>query len=243
MKKVSLTEAKHLLESQNTRILKYRYGMVEVPMEDILYMIEPSTEAQKYVDFYNSHPAFATVPAGAKWHHWWKGGLEEHLKEMIGMGLDLLELYPGDLNGKINRSDVIIACFLHDFAKIWAYVPISEEDRQKNPKKYLEKQEFKYSEDAFRILPDEHKTLLELARHGIAPSDKQWSAVIFSEGGYSDANFGYANTRTTAGNHVNTDNALAPFIHMLDMYSSQILGKSLYGMPEKPVEELAAKAE
>jgi hypothetical protein len=240
MKKVNIAEAKTLLETQDTRLVKYRHALVEVPFEDLLYMIEPMTLAQKYVDFYNAHPAFQEVPAGAKHHHWWKGGLEEHVKEMIGLGFDLLSLYPGDLQGKITRTDLIVTCFLHDFAKIWIYREITNEDRAKRPDKFLPAQEFTYI-NAKNILDDESKTLLELAKHGIAPSEKQWSGVLFCEGGWSDANFGFRGP-TSVGDAVMAQNPLVPMMHMLDIYSSQILGKSLYGSAAETKQPSPAEA-
>jgi hypothetical protein len=238
MKKVTIKQAKALLEEQDTRMVKLRNAMLEVPFEDILRMIDPASTADKYVEFYRSHPVFSTVPAGAKHHHWWKGGLEEHCKEMIGMGFDLLELYPGDLN-KITRTDIIVAVFLHDFAKVWAYIPITEEDRTKNPERFMPEQQFKYVKDKFRLLTDEHKTAVELMKYGVPVTEKQWSGVVFCEGGYADANFSFTG-RSFTSEHVMSSNALAPFMHILDIYSSQILGKSLFGQVEEkpePVQE------
>jgi hypothetical protein len=231
MKKVHLKQAKALLEEQDTRLVKYRNSMLEVPFEDILYMIQDAKLAQKYVEFYRAHSAFAEVPAGARHHHWWKGGLEEHCKEMIGLGFDLMELYPGDLT-TFTKDDVIITVFLHDFAKIWAYIPVTDAERERAPERYLPGQQFRYIKDHFRKLTDEHKTILELCNNGIPVTEKQWSAVIFCEGGYADANFSFAGTSFTS-QHVLSQNPLAVFMHMLDLYSSQILGKSLYGQPEE----------
>jgi hypothetical protein len=232
MKKVDLQQAKALFEEQGYRILKYRYSLLEVPFEEVLRMIEPSSTAQKYVDFYKTHPVFAAVPAGARHHHWWKGGLEEHCKEMIGIGFDLLQLYAGDLNGQVSRSDIIIAVFLHDFAKIWAYIPITEEERAKNPDKYLPGQQFRFVKDKFRTLTDEHKTAVELMQYGVPVTEKQWSAVIFSEGGWSDAHFSFEG-RSFTSQHAFSSNPLAVVMHILDLYSSMILGKSLYGQAEE----------
>lgn len=231
MKKLSIKEARDFLQEKDVRMFKYRNALLEVPFDNILYMIEPSNLAQKFVDFYNAFPAFREVPAGAKHHHWWKGGLEEHCKEMIGIGFDLMELYPGDLN-KFTKSDLIIAIFLHDFAKVQMYIPITPEDRKKAPDKYLKQQEFKYTKGKFNILDHESWTIVQLSNHGVPVTEHQWSAVVFGEGGYADANFGY-NGRTRTADTVMSSNPLAVFISMLDAYSSQILGKSLFGMPEE----------
>lgn len=242
MKKVTLKEAKQILEKQEVRLLKYRHAMVAMSMEDILWMIEPPELAKQYVEFYNAHPAFAEVCAGARHHHWWKGGLEEHVKEMVGLGFDMLELYSGDLTG-IDASDIVICCFLHDFSKIWTYEPLTEEDRKRFPNRYLKKQEFKYTQkQPFGFVDEETKCFLELAKHGIHLTERQASAILFCEGGYSDRNFGYGGT-TRTGDQVMANNPLAVFMHVLDMWSSQVLGKSLYGpfgqAEEKPKVENA----
>jgi hypothetical protein len=223
MRKVTIPEAVSILKQQDIRMSKMRFAMVRTKFEDILWMIEPTSEAAKYVNLHQKFPAFAENPAGMKHHHWWKGGLEEHCKEMIGIGFDLYDLYSGDLS--FSKSDVIVAVFLHDFAKVWSYVPMTEEDK-KDPRS-KPGQEYKGNRDAFKKVDDESKTLLALSALGITPSEEQWSAVLFAEGGYSKANFSYQG-RTDTGNSVYSHNPLAVFLHILDMYSSQILGKSLY---------------
>jgi hypothetical protein len=235
MKKASVREASDILKQQNIRLMKWRFALSEAPFSDVLQMIEPASLAEKYIKFYEAHPKFSTNPAGMKHHHWWKGGLEMHVKEMIGLGFDLYEMYSGDLS-KITKSDIIIVCFLHDFAKTWSYVPLSEEDK-KDPRT-KPGQEFKGNRDAFKKVDDETKTLLALMDHNIRPTEDQWSAVLFAEGGYSDHNFSYQG-RTDTGSSVFAHNPLATFVHMLDLYSSQILGKSLYVSAEEKIAEVA----
>jgi hypothetical protein len=246
MRKVTIDEAGDLLKQQDIRLSKQRFSMVRNKLEDILWMIEPSSLAEKYVHLYEAYPTFATNPAGMKHHHWWTGGLSEHVKEMIGLGFDLHDLYSGDL--PFTKSDIIITCFLHDFAKVWSFVPLSEEDR-KDPRT-KPNQQFKGNRDCFKKVDDETKTLLTLAAAGIVPTENQWSAVLFAEGGYAKANFNYQG-RTDTGNSVFGHNPLAAFLHILDLYSSQILGKSLYAssseeskaLPENGEESIAASAE
>ena len=181
---------------------------------------------EQYVSFHDDHLEFDHVCAGAKHHHWWRGGMADHVKEMIGYSLDLYDLYPGDLKNIVTRDDIIIGCYLHDFAKIWMYEEITEEDRERDPKRYHNQQIFRPLYGAFDIIDEESKTLLELSRYGIVPSEMQWSSVLFAEGGYSDRNFGI-NGLTRVGNTVMARNPLAVIVHMADMYSSQILGRSL----------------
>jgi hypothetical protein len=189
----------------------------------LLSAIEPKELGRRYVLFLVDHPDFLTVCAGAKHHHWWYGGLAEHVLEMIQFMLKQLRDFPVAYEG-ITTSDCIIAAFLHDFDKTWAYVGLTYEQHESG--KFKQKQLFTYADNSKGILDGLSKTLLELARAGIVPTDQQWSAVLFAHGGYSDANFGYTG-RTKVGDTVNGFNKLAVLLNMADMYSSQILGKSI----------------
>jgi hypothetical protein len=205
------------------RVTRQRFAKTTI--REYLQSLTPPLNEQ-YTKFHDAHPYYNTVCAGAKHHHWWRGGLAQHVREMIGVGLDLFDLYHGDLQGKVTRDDIIIACYLHDFAKIWNYEEITDEDRERAPKKYLEQQLFKPVNGSFNIVDAESKTLLELAKFAVPVSESQWSAVLFAEGGYSDANFSI-NGLTRTSDTVMHCNPLAVLTHMIDMYSSQLLGGSI----------------
>lgn len=221
IERLSISATREFLKGHKKRMDRERYN--ETPVRDYLNRIEPKDLADKYVALYDANPFLKECPAGAKRHHWWKGGLEAHVSEMIGIGMDLMELYPGDFT--FTKSDVIICCFLHDFAKIWLYREITPTDRAKN-KRLHEKQVFTFRPGVFNILDMESKILLEIARAGIVPTDRQWSAVLFTEGGYAAANFDYQG-RSTTGDEVMGHNPLACFMSVLDMFSAQILGRTL----------------
>lgn len=206
------------------RVVRARFAKTTIT--EYLESLTPPLN-NKYVVFHETHSYFDTVCAGAKHHHWWRGGLAQHVREMIGVCLDLYDLYRGDLANKITRDDIIIACYLHDFAKVWAYEELGDDDREKHPHKYLDDQLFRPHNGAFNIVDEESKTLLELARAGIVPSELQWSAVLFAEGGYSDRNFTIGGRLTRTADTIMSRNPLAVLVHMADMYSSQILGGSL----------------
>jgi hypothetical protein len=181
---------------------------------------------EQYLAFYDAHPFFQECPAGALHHHTSVGGLETHCREMIGIGLDLLDLYPGDFQNKVTKEDVVIAVFLHDFAKIWSYRYITGDDRASG-KRFKDGQEFTYTEnEPFAIIDSETKTLLELARFGIIPTDSQASALLFCEGGFAKAHFAFGGPSPTSKT-VNKRCALTALMLILDQYSSQLLGKSL----------------
>jgi hypothetical protein len=205
------------------RVRRARYARTTV--RQYLESLTPPL-AEQYCKLHDAHSYYDQVCAGAKHHHWWLGGMSDHVKEMIGLCLDLYDLYPGDLKNLVTRDDIIVACYLHDFAKVWMYEFIDEEDRERNPKKYLEQQLFKPVYGAFNIVDEESKTLLTLSKFGIVPTEKQWSAVLFAEGGYADRNFGI-NGLTHVADTVMAQNPLAVLIHMADLYSSQVLGRSI----------------
>lgn len=210
------------LRDNGARLRRARYA--QTTMEQYLGQIAPADLASKYLAMYLSHPFHKEVCAGAKHHHWWEGGLEEHLREMIGIGFDIMDLYPGDFN--FTKTDVIIAIFLHDFSKVWTYRYITAEERQKASTKFKDKQVFTYTEGQFNILNEESRILLECGKFGIVPTDIQWSAVIFAEGGFSQAMYDFGG-RSTPGNTVFGHNHLATFVSLLDQWSAQILGRSI----------------
>lgn len=210
------------LKTINARLTRRRY--TETPIREYLTQIQPNTLAEKYIEFYDAHPAYKIVCAGAKHHHWWEGGLETHVSEMIGICMDLMDLYPGDM--VFTKTDVIIANFLHDFNKIWIYRKITDEDKQR-PNKFHEKQVFTYRNNGKDDLMDgASQILLELSKASITPTDMQWSAVLFHEAAFSPAAWSYKGP-SRAMDHVMTKNLLAVLINMADMYSAHFLGRSL----------------
>lgn len=208
------------LKDHDARFRRARYA--KTTMEQYLGMIAPADLASKYLTMYRAHPFHKEVCAGAKHHHWWKGGLEDHLTEMIGIGFDIMDMYPGDFS--FTKSDLIIAVFLHDFSKVWTYRYITNDDVAKD--KFKDKQVFTYTDGQFNILNEESRIILECGKFGIVPTDQQWSAVIFAEGGFSQAMFDFQG-RSTPGNTVFTVNHLATFTSILDQWGAQILGRSI----------------
>lgn len=217
-----LMTVRPFLKTMNARLTRKRYA--DTSIREYLQQIQPIELAEQYLEFYDSHPEYKVVCAGAKHHHTWKGGLEQHVREMIGMGLDMMDLYPGDMT--FTKSDFIISCFLHDFNKIWIYREITADDKAR-PNKFHEKQVFTYHKNGRADIMDDYSMiLLELAKAGIVPSDIQWSAVLFHESAFSSAGWQYGGP-SKAMDTVNTRNLLAVLVNMVDMYSSHFLGRSL----------------
>ena len=223
IKKYSISEITSELKKQDARLIRKRYA--ETSISDYLSQIEPKELADKFIAFHNDHLFFDEVCAGAKHHHWWKCGLRDHCSEMIGMGMDIMDLYPGDFENRFTKTDLIIAVYLHDFAKIWIYRYITEQDRQFN-KRLHEKQVFTFNEGVQDILDSENLIAVELMKYGMPITKEQWSAIVFAEGGFASAHYNMHGTSKTSET-VNKRNPLASFVSMLDLYSSQILGRSL----------------
>jgi hypothetical protein len=223
VKKYNIREIIPLLKQQNSRLIRKRY--LEPDFRSYLLQIEPIELQQKYLELYDAFPAFKVVCAGAKHHHWWEGGLEQHCCEMLGMGQDIMELYPGDFT-KFSKTDLIISIFLHDFAKVWLYRKITEEDRKDSKKRFLQAQVFTFNDGVYDILSPEDKTAVELMKRGIPVTEIQWSAVRFAEGGFATEHFGINGTTSTSRT-IYKRNPLATFISMLDTYGANIIGGSL----------------
>jgi len=215
-KQVTVVTIPQVMETLRLRRARYAKTTVRQYLESLTPPLN-----EQYCKLHDAHSYYDQVCAGAKHHHWWLGGMSDHVKEMIGICLDLYDLYPGDLKNLVTRDDIIIACYLHDFAKVWTYEFIEEEDRERDPKKYHPQQLFKYSDGAFNLVDIESKTLLTLGKFGILPTEQQWGAVLFAEGGWAPLR--NSKTASTAM----SQNALTVLTHMSDMYSSQILGRSI----------------
>lgn len=187
-----------------------------------------SADRDKWLLFYDFHrELFESVAAGARHHHWWKGGLQDHCLEMLNLAEDIFGRYYNRFSS-INFNDVILTVFLHDFAKIWWYRPITAEERAAKPDKFKEKQEFTSVEGCDRILDAEGRLAAYLMRWpgGLPISDTVWSAVVFAEGGFAKTNFSFGGTTRTSDT-VFSSNKLATLVHCLDMISSQIWGNSI----------------
>lgn len=221
--RVDLKEVVGILTKQGYRLNKYRYNNTNII--DYLDAIEPAELAKKFMKLHNEHDFFEEVCAGAKHHHVEVGGLVRHVQEMIGFCLDLTALYPGDWEGKVDKSDIIIACYLHDFSKVWHYEYLSPEELREKAGTNECWQKFKPVFDKFKYLTEDAKLFIELAKYGIILSEKQAGAIIFAEGGYSQANFDWMHPTKTSGTGL-SDNPLATLTCMADVYSAFILGRN-----------------
>src|SRR3954469_25506597 len=83
IKHYDLAQIRPMLKVLGARLTRKRYATT--PIREYLQQLEPTELAEKYVAFYDNHLKYKEVPAGVKHHHWWIGGLEDHVREMIGI--------------------------------------------------------------------------------------------------------------------------------------------------------------
>lgn len=174
---------------------------------------------QKYCDtswqqFYTAFKdEFEKAPAAVRHHHNFTGGLALHTAEVIRamfeirdkltrkslvLEMPLPETKPDQIiytTDEFSDSDIVIAGFLHDFAKIKQYVQDEQGDWQ-----YVK-----------MTMPQETWTLMTLAQHGVTVSEAQTLSLLYAEGGFSEFR------------DKGQPNGLAWLLHMADIWSSQII--------------------
>jgi len=222
LKRIEQWEAVDILKEQGCRLIKHRFDKVK-PRE-YLEQILPEELSRKFIKLHEEHDFFDKVCAGCKNHHVETGGLSRHVSEMIGWCMDVTALHSGDWEGKVSKTDIIIGCYLHDFSKVWTYEYLSP-DEQRELTIENKWQEFKTRDGLLKFVTEDAKLLMELAKYGIVLSEKQVGAVLFAEGGYSQANFDWQHPTKTAGTGL-SDNPLATLVSMADCFSAFILGRT-----------------
>ena len=134
--------------------------------------------------------SFSEKPAAKNHHHNYKGGLDQHTKEVIQNALKINKM----LDRPFDEAEVMLVAFLHDLMKAYLYAFDSEgEIRIIN---------FPCSGEAivFRLC----------SRYGIVLSMEQMSAIEFAHGGWS----------TQANNKFIPQSDLANLLHCADLLSS-----------------------
>lgn len=143
---------------------------------------------------------FDRAPAGQTHHHNFTGGLLFHTAEVLTIMFRLKNYLPYNNltypKADFSEVEMIVAAYLHDFAKIVTYV---EE-----------------AKDAWRWadieLPDEVWTLNELAKAKISLTPNELNALLYAEGGWSNFK-----------DFVKNMKPLAVLLHMADMWSAKVL--------------------
>jgi hypothetical protein len=148
------------------------------------------------------------IPAGTGHHHWWEGGYLRHLQDMYLLGSTLYYTYKS-AGMDFTLEDIVVVILLHDFSKTIAFEWIPEADGKTRPS-------FRYRIGFFNHIGMDSKTAWLMLYYGIKVTEKQYIAIMHAEGGWAEAN-----TKGRSGNQ------LSKFIHVLDLFSSQILGQDM----------------
>ena len=148
-------------------------------MLKILHQISDSGLKEKLLKIYEEvKEEFETKPASVKYHHTNKGDMGRHVLEVMRVALVVYDANP--LWYKCSRDDVIVAAFIHDFDKLYRYIP-SEEWRQL-PK--YGSQMFQYDMAKTRM-NDTAEVISFCAHHALFLSPLLINAVTFHHGGWS----------------------------------------------------------
>jgi len=155
---------------------------------------------------------FEKAPAGQSRHHNFTGGLTVHTAEVIRTMFELRDkltlttLTPPDSQNTIKckevefrDEDMVLAAFLHDFAKIVQYAQDEQGDWRFTP----------------MTMPQETWTLMTLAQHGVSISEDLTLSLLYAEGGFSEFR-----------DH-GQPNSLSWLLHMADIWSSQLICPTL----------------
>lgn len=144
-----------------------------------------------------------TMPASTKYHQSWKGGLYDHILQVMTIALEFYEKRKRDFMMKIDIDDIILVTFLHDFDKLDKYV--------ENPRA-LEPGENPFIWNYDKIDVNEKAQILNyLIPYGISLTDQQLNAISYSHGGWS-------REKGRMG-------ILATILHCADLWSTNILAK------------------
>lgn len=148
-------------------------------MIKILNEISDFELKQKLLKIYEEvKEEFVSKPASVKRHHNKKGDMGRHILEVMRVALAVYDVNPQWY--KCRRDDVITAVFVHDFDKLYRYIP-SEEWRQQP----------KYGSQMFQFDPDKIRmngtaeVVLFCARYGLFLSPLILNAITFHHGGWS----------------------------------------------------------
>lgn len=146
-------------------------------------------------------------PASTKYHHWWFGGLSDHIAQVMLLMWNMRDM------AHVKPWEIVVAAYLHDWEKHWKY-KIDKTVVCYQSKSFINSwvtPVFKINEVRFR--PSyEIKMGQLLQKHGLEVSQELSNALMLSEGGWS------ANAKTAQ---------LGPFatvLHSADMLSSHCLG-------------------
>lgn len=171
-------------------------------IRSILDEVQDQELHDKLLNLYAKHElALQAMPASTKYHQNWKGGLYDHVLQVMIIALDFYEKRKRDFKMKITRDDVILVTFLHDLDKLTKYVP--------NKKASIPGEHpftWNYNSESVNAIA---KVISYLIPYEIVLNDKHLNALTFSHGGWSKDR--------------GVMNPLATVLHCADLWSTNIL--------------------
>ncbi len=179
-------------------------------------MIDPLATLDNYLKdtkvygiFLAEKERLALTPGGERHHHNFKGGLIQHMLEMLKFGLPIAEgLKNNDGENVISREEFIVSVFLHDLAKMEFYTP---DDNGIT---------YSYIKHPFAV--QEMLVQNYCAKYGVVLTENEMNALWMAEGGWSVLNGKLENS------------PLATLLHMSDLFSAMLLKPQLKAVTSCP---------
>ncbi len=181
---VNFFEKKENEENQNNKVGKK--DLISDQLKNRLELIRAPKLKKQLLEVYEKiQNKILNLPASTKFHHNWKGGLYDHVIEVIDFALKLYDAIVknndnggGESNRKyydFNRDDIIFLAFVHDLDKLDKYI--------KNPLSN-NSQPFIYNKKRISV-NDTAMVVQILAEFDVKFSNKHLNALTFSHGGWS----------------------------------------------------------
>ena len=171
-------------------------------IRSILSEVKSDELKEKLLTIYDAiEDRLKAMPASTKYHQNWKGGLYDHTCQVMTIALDFYEKRKRDFMMKINRDDVILTTFLHDFDKLDKYAVNPKAD-EKGEHPFI----WNYKKEAINSIA---QIIHYLVPYNLQLKEKHLNALTFSHGGW---------TRDRG-----QMNALATVLHCADLWSTRIL--------------------
>jgi hypothetical protein len=152
----------------------------------------------------------AVFPGASRFHHTERGGWLRHVLEVYDIAQGLNQMVAFRFNRpEIDSSEMFLAAFLHDFAKLYTY-----RVDPNSPTGYSK------ITDRWRYINPEVWTLNEVASFNLHLNEEVINAILMAEGGWS----AFARENTHSNRYGGDSLPLAVLIHSADMISAKILG-------------------
>lgn len=184
------------------------------PIPDLIDLVEDEPLRDKFkalaLEF---APKMKELPASTRFHHWWKGGLLEHVVEVMNYSAMIIQGMSTLQEGLPGLDKALILAFVHDLDKVGRYVP--------NTRRWP-KGPFRADED--RPICESSGLIFRMVQpFGIDLDEDMLHAITFHHGGWAEyfKTYPYARMSPTA-----------TVLHTADLLSGNIRGMR-NGYPEE----------